>query len=105
MSEQSTRLGLPYLLPAQAQKHVTHNEALSRLDLLVHLTVQGFEVNDPPNAPQEGEIWVLGDVPSGVWHGRQADLPFVKAVAGALLHLRLAGWRSMLLRKDLICAF
>lgn len=74
MSEQSTRLGLPYLLTAQAQKHVAYNEALSRLDLLVHLTVQGFEVNDPPNVPQEGEIWVLGDVSSGVWHGQAGRL-------------------------------
>jgi len=28
-------LKLPYLLPNQAQKHVTHNEALRRLDALV----------------------------------------------------------------------
>ena len=28
MSDTTTHLGLPYLLAAQAQKHVTHNEAL-----------------------------------------------------------------------------
>ena len=31
MSDTSTHLGLPYLLAAQAQKHVTHNEALRLL--------------------------------------------------------------------------
>lgn len=30
MSDTSTHLGLPYLLAAQAQKHVTHNEALRK---------------------------------------------------------------------------
>ena len=32
MSDTTTHLGLPYLLAAQAQKHVTHNEALRLLD-------------------------------------------------------------------------
>ena len=32
MSETSAILSLPYLMPAQAQKHVTHNEALRILD-------------------------------------------------------------------------
>jgi len=34
MSDTTTHLGLPYLLAAQAQKHVTHNEALRLLVLL-----------------------------------------------------------------------
>ncbi len=34
MSENSPLLDLPLIQPAQAQKHVTHNEALERLDVL-----------------------------------------------------------------------
>lgn len=30
-------LGLPYIMVAQAQKHVTHNEVLHALDVIVHL--------------------------------------------------------------------
>lgn len=37
MSGLSPGLGLPYLQPSQAQKHVTHNAALQRLDQLVQL--------------------------------------------------------------------
>ena len=37
MSDTTTHLGLPYLLAAQAQKHVTHNEALRLLELRVAL--------------------------------------------------------------------
>ncbi len=39
MSDQSTLLSLPYIMPAQAQKHLTHNEALRTLDTLVQLSV------------------------------------------------------------------
>ena len=39
MSEETVNLALPYILSAQAQKHVTHNEALRRLDGMVQLVV------------------------------------------------------------------
>lgn len=35
MSDLSARLDLPLIKPSQAQKHVTHNEALQILDGLV----------------------------------------------------------------------
>ena len=56
MPDDSPRLGLPFLMPAQAQKHVTHNEALERLDLLVQLTVEAFEANTPPTMPLDGQV-------------------------------------------------
>lgn len=40
MSNTSTHLSLPYLAPAQAQKHVTHNEGLRMLDVLVQLSLR-----------------------------------------------------------------
>ena len=39
MSDTTTKLLLPYILAAQAQKHVTHNEALRILDGLIQLSV------------------------------------------------------------------
>ena len=39
MSE-TVHLGLPVIAAAQAQKHVTHNEALRILDALVMLSVK-----------------------------------------------------------------
>ena len=74
MSDQSARLGLPYLMPAQAQKHVTHNEALARLDLLVQLVVQAFEATEPPSLPLDGQIWALGPAPAGDWAGQAGQL-------------------------------
>ncbi len=76
MSDLSARLGLPYLMPAQAQKHVTHNEALTLLDLLVQLNVQGFGAETPPAMPLSGQVWALGPAPSGAWVGQGGQLAF-----------------------------
>ena len=37
---QSPRLNIPFIAPAQAQKHVTVNEAFNRIDAIVHLAVK-----------------------------------------------------------------
>ena len=42
------RMSLPLLAPAQAQKHVTVNEALARIDALTHLTLASVSLTVPP---------------------------------------------------------
>ncbi len=74
MSDLSPRLDLPFILPAQAQKHVTHNAALSRLDALVQLVVQARDADTPPEPPVPGEIYALGTAPAGDWVGHGDDL-------------------------------
>jgi hypothetical protein len=37
--DKSDNLNLPYIMPSQAQKHVTHNEAIRALDAMLHLAV------------------------------------------------------------------
>ena len=73
MQDQSPRLALPFLLPSQAQKHVTHNEALSRLDIAVQLAVEGIAAETPPALPAEGQVWALGPAPTGAWAGQGGD--------------------------------
>jgi hypothetical protein len=47
------RLSLPLLAAGQAQKHVTHNDALTRLDGLIHLAVASRSETTPPGSPTE----------------------------------------------------
>jgi len=70
MSDQSPRLALPFIQPSQAQKHVTHNEALALLDFTVQLAVEEVGALVPPDVPQEGALWALGTVPVGAWAGQ-----------------------------------
>lgn len=65
------RFSLPLLAVAQAQKEVTHNEALSLLDALVHAAIEAGPLADPPGAPAEGQCWLVGGAPTGGWAGRQ----------------------------------
>lgn len=55
----TTRLGLPYLLPNQAQKHVTVNESLGRLDTLVHLSVRAADIAEQPAGAADGDRYIL----------------------------------------------
>ena len=62
MSDLSPNLSLPYLAPAQAQKHVTHNEALTLLDAVVQLAVASRSQSEPPVDPAPGARYI---VPAG----------------------------------------
>jgi len=93
MPDVSPLLSLPLLLPAQAQKHVTHNEALSLLDLLVQLVVEGFGAVTPPATPAEGEVWALGSAPLAAWAGQAQRLATWRAGAWQFVTPR-AGWRA-----------
>jgi hypothetical protein len=70
MSETSARLGLPLMQPGQAQKELTHNEALTLLDLAVQASVVALGVDDPPAAPVAGQAWIVGAAPTGAWVGQ-----------------------------------
>ncbi len=74
MPQNSPRLDLPYLQPAQAQKHVTHNEALRALDLVVQLSIVSINATTPPAAPDQGETHALGAAPTGDWSGQAGKL-------------------------------
>lgn len=70
MTETTARLGLPLIMPSQAQKHVTHNEALALLDGITQLVVKEQGSMTPPALPAPGETYALGPVPNGVWAGQ-----------------------------------
>jgi hypothetical protein len=74
MSDVSARLDLPFIAPSQAQKHVTYNEAVQRLDLLVQMVLDGFEATEPPAAPETGARYALGQGAMGVWAGQDGQI-------------------------------
>lgn len=63
------RFSLPLLATAQAQKEVTHNEALTLLDALVHAAVEAGPQADPPIAPVAGQCWLVASAATGDWTG------------------------------------
>jgi hypothetical protein len=70
----TANLGLPFIEAAQAQKHVTHNEALRVLDTLVQLTVLDRDVAASPGSPAEGQRWIVAASPTDAWAGHADDV-------------------------------
>ncbi len=69
MADISPHLLLPYILAAQAQKHVTHNEALRLLDAVVHLSVLDRDLTAPPASPVDGDRYIVASGATGLWAG------------------------------------
>jgi len=69
----SPRLGLPYLFAAQTQKEFFVNEALARVDSLLHGAIEG-SAETPPAMPAEGECWLVGSTPTDAWLGHAGEL-------------------------------
>jgi hypothetical protein len=91
MSESTARLALPLLAAGQAQKEVSHNEALTRIDLAAQASVIAAGTETPPDEPEPGQCWVLGESPEGAWAGQAF------AVAG----WTEGGWRFLLPREGM----
>ena len=80
----SARLGLPYLAAGQLQKHVTLNEALTRLDALTQTAVISRSTAAQPAAPADGALYILPTGATGAdWAGRPE---------GSLMRAEAGGW-------------
>lgn len=104
MSDATTHLLLPYILAAQAQKHVTHNEALRILDGLVQLSVLDRDLTAPPGSPTDGDRYIVGSGASGDWMGW--DLNVALWTDGAWLRLPpRTGWRAWIEDENVLLVY
>ncbi len=99
MSDVSPILSLPLIQPAQAQKHVTHNEALRLLDLLVQGVALTLGTDTPPASPAEGDRHIVGPAPTGDWAGQAGKLAFRETGIWQFLTPK-AGWSFHVLAED-----
>jgi hypothetical protein len=69
----STNLTLPFLSLGQAQKHVTVNESLLRLDALVQLAVVSATIAAEPGSPTDGQVYILPAGKTGAHWGAMTN--------------------------------
>jgi len=67
------RFALPFLFSGQSQKEFFVNEALARLDALMHPVIED-ELDAPPASPPAGKSWLVGAAPAGEWAGHAGEL-------------------------------
>ena len=73
----TARHRMPYLAVAQANKEVTHNEALARIDALLHPVIKGTLGSPPPLATTDaGQAWLIAPGGSGEWQGRDGQIAY-----------------------------
>ena len=97
------RLTLPLLAAGQAQKEITHNEALALIDGLLCPVAEAAGIDSPSPAPAAGQAWIVGPAPVGEWTGRAHQLAiataggwrFAEMPVGATVLIRASGalWR------------
>ncbi|PKP77169.1 MAG: ribonuclease III [Alphaproteobacteria bacterium HGW-Alphaproteobacteria-3] len=86
-------LGLPFLEAAQAQKHVTVNEALRRLDALLHLSVASRTLASPPANPEDGVRYIVAAGAEDGWAGHEGEVAAL--IDGDWIFFApKAGWRA-----------
>jgi len=93
MSHSTPNLVLPLIQPNQAQKHVTHNEALQVLDALVQPTVLDRTLSSPPLEPSDGDSYIVATAGTGDWVGQDGSLA-VFANGGWLFFAPSVGWKT-----------
>jgi len=90
---QTDRLDLPLIAAGQAQKEITHNEALGLIDIMVQLAVESAGLATPPTSPSYGQCWIVGVGGTGPWSGRDGAVAGWTA-NGWLFAVPRVGWRA-----------
>ena len=65
----STRWALPLLAAGQAQKEITHNEAVLAIDALLQLGVVSRRQSGPPADAVPGDVHIVAAAATGDWQG------------------------------------
>lgn len=100
----SPLLDLPFIEAAQAQKHVTHNEAVRGLDALVQLSVIDRDLSVPPTSPADGDRYLVAPSATGAWAGHDGKLAAWQDGAWQYFSAR-EGWLLWIADEDVLVAY
>ncbi len=100
----SVNLGVTYLEAAQAQKHVTVNAALSRLDGLIQLAVLSRVLATPPVSPVDGDRYLVPVAATGAWAGQTGKIALRLEGAWVFASPR-EGWSMWVANEDVLLSF
>jgi hypothetical protein len=94
-------LALPYMMPAQAQKHVTHNGALDGIDTLAQLAVITRGMSAPPATSDEGARYLVAEGASGAREGHDQALAVWRDGVWGMFAAQ-AGWLAVVLDEGVL---
>ena len=98
------RLGLPLLQAAQAQKHVTVNEALVLLDGVAQMTLLSADTSTPPALANDGDCYGIPVGAVNDWAGRSGEIA-IYSNGGWVFVVPQKGWKSWITDKSASAIF
>ena len=104
MPDISPILSLPLIMPAQAQKHVTHNEALRLLDVMVQLAVLNRNLSAAPALPAVGDRHIVAAGAVGSWAGQVGKIALYTST-GWQFFAPLQGWQAHVLAEGVTVVY
>lgn len=99
----TTILTLPLIAASQAQKHITHNEALAKLDVIVQLSVLDI-LDTPPGSPVLGDRYIVDATATGDWVDHEDDIAVFNGTIWQFV-TPLTGWRAYVESEVTIVTF
>jgi hypothetical protein len=93
------RLGLPLLQAAQAQKHVTVNEALVLLDGVAQMTLLSAQSTTPPTLANDGDCYGIPVGSVNEWAGSNGEIA-IYSNGGWVFVVPQKGWKSWISDKS-----
>lgn len=85
------KLSLEILSASQSQKHVTVNDDVRILDVLVQATCINQTTNTPPGSPADGDTYIVGSSPTGAWSGQALKIAYYNSNAWQFFTAK-TGW-------------
>ena len=66
----TTHLAITLVEQAHAQKEVTVNTALAKIDAILNTGAKSRVTATPPGSPAAGDVYIVGPSPTGAWAGQ-----------------------------------
>jgi hypothetical protein len=76
MTDTTPRVGAPLLAANQAQKSVTHNEALYQFDALLCPRFLDRDLTAPPSSPADGDTYLIKATATAAWTGQDGKIAY-----------------------------
>ena len=61
---------------SQAQKEITINQAIIRLDTMLNTGAKSRYISTPPTSPANGDLYIVGNSPTADWAGQAGKLAY-----------------------------
>lgn len=91
--DNTQKFDLPLVQASQSQKHVTVNEAVTRLEAMSQLRLDALPSTVAPLSPEEGAVYPVASAATGDWVGQDGRLA-IFANGGWEFVTPVAGWRG-----------